>query len=182
MRIRKQFIIRCGNVLKCARSPNSADSPIVGQLQRQSSMVSSLNSDDIRTEIRPKEEAQGFDDIWAFRFTSRQTQLSELFIWAEQDQLWSIYNSRMDEQLRKLLRYAIHTAITYQLILLVKSQKKYAKHASCKFYHQQLPREGYFRTNSFIPGTFFFVIIDLYCCIMRYSIRNNPRLVTFHPL
>ena len=58
-------------------------------------MVSSLDHDDVRHEVGSQQETQGTDLVRFLRFTAGQTELRELLVRSEHDQLGSKNNSAM---------------------------------------------------------------------------------------
>ena len=54
--------------------------PVIGELQRQTGVVGSLYSNNISTEVGSQQEAQCLDHVGLLGFSSRNAQLSKLFI------------------------------------------------------------------------------------------------------
>ena len=61
-------------------------------------MVRSFYSHNIGTEVWAEKQTQGFDHIWFLWFSSWQTQLGELFIRAQHDQLRTKHNPAKEQQ------------------------------------------------------------------------------------
>ena len=73
--------------------------PVVWQLQWQTGMVGRLHDDDVRTEVGSQQQTQGFDHVGLLWFASRETELCELLIWSQHNQLWAEYNSEIRNKL-----------------------------------------------------------------------------------
>mmetsp|Transcript_10692 Transcript_10692/g.27026 ORF Transcript_10692/g.27026 Transcript_10692/m.27026 type:complete len:368 (+) Transcript_10692:84-1187(+) len=60
--------------------------PVVGELQLKTGMITRLNIDVIRTELRAKTKLQTLDHVRAFRLVTTEREHREFLIWTEHDQ------------------------------------------------------------------------------------------------
>ena len=74
----------------CATHP-----PVVGELERESGMVRSLDGNNISAEVRSEEKAEGLDGVGLLGLPSRETQLRELLVRLQHDHVRAKYHASL---------------------------------------------------------------------------------------
>jgi hypothetical protein len=63
--------------------------PVVRKRQFQSRMITGLNDQDVRHEVRSELQRQAFDYVWALRFVATQAHDTELLVGHQHDHVWA---------------------------------------------------------------------------------------------
>ena len=73
-----------------------ATSPVISELQRQSSVVRCFDRDDVSAEVGAEQQRQRSDHARALWFPARQRQLGEMLVRTQHDEVGAEHNPRIE--------------------------------------------------------------------------------------